>query len=228
MKLVFCGSAGAIQTADNANVSFCIIQRNHSILVDASGNPTQNLLKTGIDPAALDALILTHSHPDHLYALPSLVHNLWLLKRKRPLSILCNQDTKTKAEALIELFSLFTRKAMFPMAWEVLEDGIFHGIPGVKIALFPANHPVPTCGVKISTAASSLVYSADTAPSQRLIKEALGATVLIHEASGGVQNEKDFNEHGHSSVRQAAEAGRASGVKRLFICHIDVRYAASP
>ena len=87
MKIVFFGTAGAIQSKDNANVSFSVVEKKLSILVDSSGNPVQYLNRVGIDPKKLDSLILTHSHIDHIYAVPSLIHNLWLMKRKKPLNI---------------------------------------------------------------------------------------------------------------------------------------------
>ena len=100
MKIVFFGTAGAIQSKDNTNVSFSVVEKKLSILVDSSGNPVQYLKREGIDPKKLDILILTHSHTDHIYAVPSLIHNLWLMKRKKPLSIISNQFTINKANEL--------------------------------------------------------------------------------------------------------------------------------
>ena len=221
MKLIFFGTAGAIQSANDANISFSVIQGKHSILLDASGNPAQYLLRQGIGASDLDALVLTHAHPDHLYALPSLIHNLWLLKRKRPLPILCNRHTETKSKQLIEVFSLFTRKAMFPMEWISLEAGAFHDIPGLTVSLFPVNHAIPTSGVRIATETSALVYSSDTAPSERVTAEATESKVLIHETTGCAENEKELNAEGHSTARQAGKSAERAGVETLYLCHFD-------
>lgn len=221
MKVIFYGTAGAVQTIDDANVSFCVIEEKGSILVDASGNPAQYLLKTGISAAALDALVLTHAHPDHLYGLPSLIHNLWLMKRSKPLTILCNPATETKARQLIDVFSLFSRKEMFPFDWIPMEAGAFDGIPGLKVSLFPVNHPVPASGLKIESDASALVYSADTGPCERLVEMAAGANALVHEASGGSRSEAALNADGHSSGRQAGMCAKRAGVETLFLCHFD-------
>ena len=164
------------------------------------------LLKTGIAASDLDTLVLTHAHPDHLYGLPSLIHNLWLMGREKPLTIMCNPDTENKAKQLIDIFSLFTRKGMFPMEWISLVSGTFENIPGMSITLFPVDHPIPTSGLKITTATSCLVYSADTAPSERVIAEAAGAKALIHEATGGESVKEELNPEGHSSAKQAGES----------------------
>ncbi len=221
MNVIFFGTAGAVQTIDDANVSFCVIGGKGSILVDASGNPAQSLLKSGITADALNALVLTHAHPDHLYALPSLIHNLWLMKRSTPLTILCNPDTETKAKALIEVFSLFSRKGMFPFMWIPMEAGTFKDIPGMRVSLFPVSHPVPASGVKIETTQAALVYSADTGPCERLLEAAAGADALVHEATGRSQSEPALNPDGHSSGRQAGLCAKRAGVKKLFLCHFD-------
>ena len=62
MKLVFYGTTGAIQSVDNTNVSFLVIEEGSTILVDTAGNPAQSLLKTGVHASDLDMVILTHFH----------------------------------------------------------------------------------------------------------------------------------------------------------------------
>ncbi len=113
MKIVFFGTAGAIQSKDNTNVSFSVVEKKLSILVDSSGNPVQYLKRAGIDPKKLDILILTHSHTDHIYAVPSLIHNLWLMKRKKPLNIISNQFTINKAKELCNVFFPFIKRRSF-------------------------------------------------------------------------------------------------------------------
>ena len=70
----------------------------------------------------------------------------------------------------------------------------------------------------------SVVYSGDTAPSEEVRKLAHRATLLIHEATVGQEIEKEANEWGHSSARQAAECAREAGVSALFLTHFSARY----
>lgn len=221
MKLIFFGTAGADQSKDNTNVSFSVVEKKLLILVDSSGNPVQSLKRAGIDPTKLDALILTHSHIDHIYAVPSLIHNLWLMKRKKPLSIISNQFTTNKAKELCNIFSLLSKEGLFWINWVNIDEGETDVFPGVKIQLFPVLHSTPTSGIKIITSTSSLVYSSDTTPSKEVISRARGVKALIHEASGTLNLEEKLNKSGHSSARQAGEAAEKAGVKYLFLCHFD-------
>lgn len=217
MKLIFFGTCGGIQTRTNTNVSFLIVDGELSILVDASGNPVHYLERAGVDPRTLDILVLTHTHTDHIYALPSLIHNLWLMKREKPLSIISNQFTLIKAQELCACFSLLSKENLFQIDW--VKDNL--GI----IELFTVDHSTPTSGFKIKSSTTAIVYSSDTSPCKRVIQEAEGAKALIHEASNTSEFEDRLNSAGHSSGRQAGEVAARAGVETLFLCHFDPQYA---
>jgi ribonuclease Z len=70
----------------------------------------------------------------------------------------------------------------------------------------------------------SIVYSGDTAPSESVRRLADRATLLIHEATAAQAIEKEANDWGHSSARQAAECARVAGVGSLFLTHFSARY----
>jgi len=70
----------------------------------------------------------------------------------------------------------------------------------------------------------SVVYSGDTAPSDEIARLAHRATVLVHEATAAADLEKEANEWGHSSTRQAAECARVAEVGALFLTHFSSRY----
>ena len=222
MKLIFFGTSGAVQTAQDVNVSFCIIYNESSILVETSGNPINYLLKSGINPVKLDAVVISHSHTDHIYALPSLIHNLWLLGRKEPLYILSNRQTIEIAKNMCGNLSLFKKKNIFPIEWIEGNNNIIR-IGDGRIKLFPVNHPVETSGFSFQLNDTRIVYSADTSPIKKVIDESNGADALIHEGTAPSTEEKNLNRDGHSSFRQAGEVAEQAGVKSLFICHFDGR-----
>ena len=70
----------------------------------------------------------------------------------------------------------------------------------------------------------SVVYSGDSAPTDQITRLADRATVLIHEATAATELEKEANEWGHSSARQAAECARVAGAGALFLTHFSARY----
>ncbi|MGP8078227.1 MAG: ribonuclease Z [Thermoplasmata archaeon] len=70
----------------------------------------------------------------------------------------------------------------------------------------------------------SVVYTGDTAPAGTVGRLAEGATVLVHEATAAQEIEREANDWGHSSARQAAECARTAGVGALFLTHFSARY----
>ena len=128
-----------------------------------------------------------------------------------------------KARQLCDVFALFTRKGLFPIEWNILDEGIIDVISGMTVELFPVEHSISTCGVKIATASSSLVYSSDTTLSANVIQAAKGVNALIHEASGSEHHEENLNAAGHSSAKQAGEVAEKARVDTLYLCHFDTR-----
>jgi ribonuclease Z len=223
MRLVFFGTSGAVPTGKNGNLSFAVAVEKTSILIDASGNPAQNLIRAGFDPLELDVVVLTHTHTDHIYGLPSLLHALWMLNRDKPLLIVANPATATFARELSNLFHLLQREGLFPITWKEFEDDQLPLSETLVVELFPVEHSTPTSGVRIITDNDALVYSCDTSPCKRVIEKATGTQTLIHEASGNCDLEMRLNPVGHSSARQAGEIAARAGVKILFLAHFDYR-----
>lgn len=69
-----------------------------------------------------------------------------------------------------------------------------------------------------------IVYTGDTRPSEKIVRLAEGADVLIHEATFADDLLERAMEEGHSTVSQAAEIARKAGVKLLVLTHISSRY----
>ena len=83
INLCFLGTGSAEPATNRNNLSFLVSDKagDRMVLVDCSGAPVQTILRLGYQPEYLTDVILTHSHVDHIYALPSLVHTLWLYKQ---------------------------------------------------------------------------------------------------------------------------------------------------
>ncbi len=228
MTVTFFGTAGAVQSLSNTNTSFVVRVTDFDLLVDCSGSPVGSLLRVGVEPRSLGAVLLTHAHTDHIYAFPSLVHNLWLMGREKPLTVLGNRHTLSKTMELCAPLGVLSKKNLFPIRWVEQDDESCSTEPGCEITLFPVEHSVPTSGVRITADGVTLVYSCDTSPSSRVLNEARGTDTLIHEASGTAHRERELNGKGHSSGRQAGVQARNAGVQTLFLCHIDPTEEESP
>ena len=211
------GFSGGLQALDTENTSLIISDGLTSLLVDASGSPVNALLRNGYDPLTIDALVLTHAHVDHLYALPSLLHNLWLMKRTKPLVIMGNAPTIEKARELYRLFRL-DQKKMMEIHW--VSDACRIGM--IDIKTFPVFHrpKVPTNGYVFAGGGVHVSYFPDSAVTLPYPECASGSDLIIHEA-GGLDNDREaLREQGHSSGLQAAMLARDLDAKKLLLVHL--------
>ncbi len=103
MQVDILGYSGSLQTEKSSNSSLLVREDSTSILVDASSSPCQALLKKGVNPDTFDALVLTHAHIDHIYAYPTLIHNLWIKKRSKKLILIGNENSVKMANELLLL-----------------------------------------------------------------------------------------------------------------------------
>lgn len=69
-----------------------------------------------------------------------------------------------------------------------------------------------------------LVYSGDTAPSEKVVELARNADLLIHEATFDDDLAEKAGEDKHSTASQAAEVALKANVKFLVLTHISARY----
>ena len=84
-----------------------------------------------------------------------------------------------------------------------------------EITASPADHLVPTLAFRIRSKLSGnvVVFSGDTAPSEKVVRLAEGAFILVHESTGAFP--------GHSSAYQAGEIARRSRASLLILAHFN-------
>src|SRR5699024_10851073 len=146
-----------------------------TVLVDAS---------CGLGRAAaadVDAVILTHEHIDHVYGLPSLIHQLWLSGRRRALDICVPAGMEVFVHRFLEVFSLQEKKNMFDFR---IRTGRQFSVGSMEITLFSTEHTETSVGLVVREGEDRVVYTSDTRPIREILPSMAGAQVLIHEASG--------------------------------------------
>lgn len=164
-----------------------------SFLVDCGSGVTQRMAAAGVSGAALDALLLTHLHSDHLVDLYQLVISSWHQGRERPQRIFGPAGTRAFAQGVMEVWR---KERELRIAWECrpstaglelditeFEEGVIWDAEALRISAFEVDHgPVrPAFGFLFETAKARVAFSGDTTLCDRLVSAAKGVDLLVHE-----------------------------------------------
>lgn len=209
------GTGSANAGPDRTTTMLALEHAGHTVQIDCGGDAVLRMMRAGLDPVALDALVLTHEHPDHISGYPLLIEKLWLMGRRAPIDVYGPAETLEKAEALFVLFNTkhwdgLPERRLHPVD---LEDGTpVLDLDGLRLTAWPVDHPVPTIGLRIEADGMTVAYSCDTAKSDTVVGFSRGADLLLHEATGSLA-------HVHSSALEAAEVALEAGVGSLVLVH---------
>jgi|SRR5262245_46424021 len=186
MKVTIVGSGDAFGSGGRFNTCFMIETAERRVLLDFGASSLVALRARGIDPNAIEAIIISHLHGDHFGALPFLLLDAQFLSRRtRPLVVAGPPGARDRVRSLLEVFfpGSTTTKWRFP--WEVIE--IVPGQPsevlGFEVVTAEVIHPsgAPSTAVRLTDGRSVLTYSGDTEWTDALIPMADGADLFIIE-----------------------------------------------
>jgi len=227
--LIVLGSGTAVQTADRDNTAFAFQMNESAILIDCPGSAVLKLLRAGIDPRRLDAVVITHMHPDHAYGLPSLAHNLRLLGRSAPLPLFVQPGDADRVHRLLAVFGL-DASADFLQLRPISTDGLtpFWERGGHQLFARPVDHSTPACAIRWDLPGGArVVYSSDTRPFEPLAEFGRGAAWFIHEATFSDAEADRARTSGHSTPSQAGRLATLAGARRLLMVHLTIEAEVS-
>lgn len=224
-RIVVMGSAWALSSATRDNTFLFLDSPGGGLLIDCAGSPFHKLLKVGGDPGKLRGVILTHAHPDHIYGLPSLIHELWLWGRVELLYIYANDGTQRFARTLIDLFNLWDKPLPLELVLIPQEEG-FLLVENDEYAIHttPVHHLGPTNAVRVTPKMGKRVvtYSSDTRPCEELITLAKGSDLLFLECTA------EEPQKAHLTPEQAGEVAQEVGAEELVLVHYLESMAQDP
>jgi ribonuclease BN (tRNA processing enzyme) len=228
MGLRVLGCSGGIGT-QSRTTAFLL---DNDILLDA-GTGVEDLSLNEL--STIDHVFLTHSHLDHIAALPFLIDSVASL-RTEPLTIHALPETIAALRAHIFNWVIWPDFSQIPhfkkplMRFSPLSVGSTVAIRGRLIRCLPASHTVPAVGYQVTTAFGSTVYTGDTSPNERfwdMINAIPNLQNLIIETAFANREEDLAVLAKHLSPGQLAnELGKLQGSPVVYITHLKPADAA--
>ena len=183
-EITFLGTSGAVASKERDNTSLLIKTEKDSILIDLPGSPVKKLAKLNIDFRGISTIFFTHSHPDHIYGIVSLLHSQYKLKNQ--LDIYAHPNVIKLIRILRESFKLDdTHKYPGIIYHKILpwQKRIFYDSNQICVWAFKTKHSRDSIGFRFyfKKINKTVVYSVDTAFNPHLQDEAFGCDWLIHD-----------------------------------------------
>ncbi len=215
MQLTILGSNGTYPTAGRPASGYLLRTAATSLWIDA-GSGTFAALQEFVDPLVLDAVVISHVHPDHSVDLLAFYHFARFGPRQRSqIPVLAADLVEERLAGFLAADADHPFRTTFE--FRTVGDGDSAAVGDVELRFATTAHPVPTVALRASRREKSVVYTADTGPSPGLVELARGANVLVAEAS--YQGEEKPWSH-HLTAYEAGQLAAEAGVERLFLTHI--------
>lgn len=210
LKVTVLGCSGSYAAPGTACTGYLVQSGGANVLLDCGPGVLANLQRH-LSVDQLDAVVLTHCHPDHWVELPILrTVFTWFLGR-RGVPVYGTAETREMNRVVCggeepEAFD-----------WTVIDAASKLTIGDQRWSFSLTDHPVETLAVRVDVGGRSFAFSSDTGPAWSIASLGPGLDLAIVEASYTKAREPEGIQH--LSARQAGAQARAAGVKRLVLTH---------
>ncbi len=208
-------AAGATDRRDvrSRSAAFLEAADGRALLVDAGPDIYRQLHALGREAVRrIEAVVLTHVHPDHYLGLVDLSA---ALGGRKPVPFLVLEDNWPAVERTF--FYLFDGSTRAPLARARLAlDETVEPVPGLRVTPFDARHfdQFQTCGLLVEGDGGRLAYAPDfkETPARERLR---GVDLLVLDGSAV---DKDI--FGHLSIENGIQLARELGARRTLFTHI--------
>jgi ribonuclease BN (tRNA processing enzyme) len=232
MKLVFCGTAAGMPTATRACAGIALQHGGSTLMLDCGPCAMREALRAGIEPGAIDAVVLSHLHYDHTLDLGLFGHFSRSGRIRLPV-IYGPPGTNDVVAGAGAFFDAVRSRRPATMPGSIEIEAGQGAIAGFEVLSVETPHAsdVRAFARRFTAGGVSVVYTGDTrANPEGLVPLADGASVLIHEAYSRTMIDRsppDLRERlagdfaaSHCEVREAAAIARDAGAGLLVLTHI--------
>jgi ribonuclease BN (tRNA processing enzyme) len=209
VTLTVLGCSGTYPGDGGACSGYLVRSPDASIVVDLGAGTLANLQRH-LAIGEIDAVVLSHVHPDHWLDLPVLRNAMRYVLGLGGLPIYGTAETWLMAEVIIG-------ELPPTMLWHNIDESSVVEVGDQVLRFSRTDHPVETLAVRVDAAGRSLLYSADTGSAWYPGETGADVDLMVCEASLPTEHEGQVQ---HLSARQAGKLARTLGAGRLVVTHV--------
>jgi ribonuclease BN (tRNA processing enzyme) len=203
------GCSGSFAGPGEACSGYLVRSPGATVVVDLGSGTLANL-QSHVDVGDVDALVLTHAHPDHWSDLPILRNAMRYILGLGDLPVYGTADTLAMATAVSGDLEPTLR-------WTTVDESSAVAVGDQRLRFSRTDHPVETLAVRVDAGGRSLLYTADTGSAWRPGALGEGVDLLLAEATMPSSMEGQVQ---HLSGREAGVLAREIAADRLVVTHV--------
>jgi ribonuclease BN (tRNA processing enzyme) len=232
MRVTVLGKSPSWQDADGACSGYLIEEGDTCLLLDC-GNGVFSKLRKFRDYVAVDAVVISHLHADHMLDLVPFSYALTYAPRQQPVPVDRWPGTDSPARPLLyaprgardtfrRVVGAWGNEDLVEKAFDLREyaasDAITVG--DVRLRFHEVPHFMTTHAIEIASTdgGGRFTYGADCRPTDELVAFAGDTDLLMVEAT--LPRPERTGVRGHLTPAEAGDHGRRAGARRLVITHI--------
>ncbi|WP_456370683.1 MBL fold metallo-hydrolase [Thermodesulfatator atlanticus] len=221
MKLTILGSGTGWPRLERGAPAYLLEIASEKILLDIGPGTIPRLLKLGFLIEDIDAIFLSHFHPDHVTDLiPFLFATRYSLGyfRQKPFRLVAGEGFSVFYQGLKSAFGHWVEPKEGLMLLEELSTSCESAFlsPPYTVRAMPVAHKPESLAYRFEHEGKSLVYSGDTDFCENIIELAKEAEVLILECSFP----EGMKVKGHLIPSLCGQIAGSARVKKLILSHL--------
>ena len=215
------GAGDAFASGGLLQAGYVIEAGGSHILMEAGPTLLPALKRSGLNPGALDLVLISHLHGDHFAGLPFLMlEYMWQSPRKRILTIAGPRHLERRTRALFHNMypGMDNHPLMRKLRFVELEAGRTARLGAARVTAFRTPHTKPdvSLALRLTIGGKSLAFSGDSGWTDALVELSAGADLFLCECTYFESDHLDF----HLSY-PAIERNRSRfKAKRIILTHL--------
>jgi len=193
------------------------------ILIDCGSGVIMQYLEraaAGGKAASLDAIVISHTHADHVLDLVPLTYGITLGGLPWSPTLFLPRGSRERLQRMVGMWD--GPSNFFEQAFEVREysPGIPWRIGAVDVSACVMPHYLESCALRFDAESVAFGYTADLGPNTEVAPFMRGVDVLLCEATLPEEHGEQATARGHLSGSEAGGIARAACASQLLLTHI--------
>jgi ribonuclease BN (tRNA processing enzyme) len=220
VRVTVLGSGDAFGSGGRLHSAYLVEAPGATFLLDCGPSVLQSMKRLGLDPDAIDFVLLSHLHGDHFGGVPFLFMDYrYETCRTRQIAVYGPPGTGRRVQALFA--ALYEQNATeplpFPVRYQELKPSQAFRIGDVAVLPFAVPHApeLVAFGYRIDVGGRRILYSGDSAWTDDFVQQSRDVDLFLCECTT-----YESRVAIHISYPEIAARARELGCKRLVLSHL--------